>query len=437
MAASPSVPARHWSRRRRLRVVAILTLAILAASGFALYPIVAVESQERAIRRWLRAGRTDQAAQGVEQWLKASPHSAAAHYYKARVAWLQQDLPTVDLELSRARELGYAQASLERLRGLLLARGTQTSEAERLLRPALEDAHGNDPEVAEALTRIYLGTFRLGEAAQILDRWMQESPRDARPYMLRAEIDVSNREGPEILLERYRSALARDPTLEKAHLGLAEQLRFKGAYAEAAAEYAVYLARHPDDAVACAWAAHNAMEMDNLAEATRLFNHALARVPNDPEVLAVGAALELRQGHLEEALGYFTQAVKAAPFDHRLRYRRVLLLSRLGRKAEASAELAMVDRLKKDLAQFAQLRKELLRNPTDPRLRSEAATWLMDHGHEEEGLEWANLVLRSDPAHPAMNRLLADYHRKKGHVGLANFHEAHLTNSAPQAGSTP
>jgi predicted Zn-dependent protease len=67
----------------------------------------------------------------------------------------------------------------------------------------------------------------------------------------------------------------------------------------------------------------------------------------------------------------------------------------------------------------------MLRNPRDPELRSEAAVWMMKHGHEDEGVEWANLVLRSDPSHPAMNRLLADFYRKKGQIGLANFHEAH------------
>ena len=41
-----------------------------------------------------------------------------------------------------------------------------------------------------------------------------------------------------------------------------------------------------------------------------------------------------------------------------------------------------------------------------------------------EAIEWAELVLAAEPSHPAMNRLLADYYRKSGQVGLANFHEA-------------
>ncbi len=60
----------------------------------------------------------------------------------------------------------------------------------------------------------------------------------------------------------------------------------------------------------------------------------------------------------------------------------------------------------------------------------------MEHGHADEAVEWANLVLRSDPSHPAMNRLLADYYRKKGQLGLANFHETHAEKSSDRANST-
>jgi hypothetical protein len=117
--------------------------------------------------------------------------------------------------------------------------------------------------------------------------------------------------------------------------------------------------------------------------------------------------------------------VKSDPFDYRNRYQRMLILARLGRKAEANAERPALERLKNEQNRFGQISRDLVRSPLDPQLRSEAARWLMEHGHEHEAVEWANLVLRTDPAHPAMNRLLADYYRNKGQLGLANFHEAH------------
>ncbi len=61
----------------------------------------------------------------------------------------------------------------------------------------------------------------------------------------------------------------------------------------------------------------------------------------------------------------------------------------------------------------------------------------MEHGHEDEAIEWANLVLCLDPAHPAMNRLLADYYRKRSQFGLANLHEAHVESFSPQSDPNP
>jgi hypothetical protein len=61
----------------------------------------------------------------------------------------------------------------------------------------------------------------------------------------------------------------------------------------------------------------------------------------------------------------------------------------------------------------------------------------MAHGHVEEALEWANLVLRAQPAHPAMNRLLADYYRRNGQPALANSYELHAEPAPDRAATKP
>src|SRR5262249_22153421 len=110
----------------------------------------------------------------------------------------------------------------------------------------------------------------------------------------------------------------------------------------------------------------------------------------------------------------------------------MLILSRLGRKAEAEVERETVKRLKSEQSRFAEISNALIRNPVDPQLRKEAARWLMQHGHDEEAVEWANLVLQSNPSDPAMNQLLADFYRKQGQLGLANFYEASIVRPAPE-----
>ena len=126
--------------------------------------------------------------------------------------------------------------------------------------------------------------------------------------------------------------------------------------------------------------------------------------------------------------------MESDPFDHGNRYHRMLILASLGKKFEAQSENKAIERLKDDQGRFDRISQELVRKPLDVQLRCEAANWLMEHGHEDEAVEWANLVLRSDPSHAGMNRLLADFYRKKGQPGLANLHDA---SAAYHVESTP
>ncbi len=345
----------------------------------------------------------------------------------------RNDLSTVDQELARALELGYNRAPLTRLRGLLLARVNQPAEAEPLLRQAFDGSPNADPEVAGALARLYLGSFRLGEAAAVLDRWIQDVPDDARPYLLQTEIDPRIEAAHEVIIAHYHAALDRDPSLDRVRLGLAEELRICHLNAEAASEYNQYLARNAGDPVGYTGAGVNALEMGDVGRAINLLDQSLALAPNDPKALATRGEIEQRQGRFETAIQYFDQALKADPFHHASRYQRMLALARTGKKAEAESERQTIERLDAEQKHFDHLSHELVREPLNPQLRGEAARWLMDHGREDEAVEWADLVLQSDPSHPAMNRLLADYYRKKGRPGMANLYEVH---AAPISSST-
>jgi tetratricopeptide (TPR) repeat protein len=431
----PSTSLVGLSRRRPMIIATIPLLVLASAAGLWLCTDMLAD-RELSIGRALAEGRLDEASKAVERWLRSSPKSAEAHYLKARIAWAQDDLNTVDQELVLARELGYDWAPVARLRGLLLARVNQPTEAEPLLRQAFDGSHNIDPEVANALTRLYLGTFRLGEAAVILDRWSRELPGDARPYLLQTEIDSRTKAAHEVIIGRYRAALKRDPSLDRARRGLAEELRISHLNAEAAAEYALYLARKPSDPVGYRGAGLNALEMGEIAAAVDLLDKSLALAPDDPVALAVRGEIEQRQRRFETAIEYFDRALKADPFCYAFRYQRMLAIASSGKKAEAEAERQTIERLKNDQTRFDQLSRDLVRKPLDPELRAEAACWLMDHGREDEAVEWADLVLRSDPSHPAMNRLLADYYRKNGRLGLANLHEVHAAQRTSPTNST-
>jgi tetratricopeptide (TPR) repeat protein len=241
---------------------------------------------------------------------------------------------------------------------------------------------------------------------------------------LQTEIDMRSKVEPEVLMARYRDVLKRDPSLDQARLGLADLLRINHRNAEAAFEYAAYMARKPNDPMGYLGAGRNALDMDNELEAIRWLDRTVTLAPGDSVALAARAAVEIRRGRFQAALGYLDRAVQAFRFDPAIHYQRMLVLNWLGKRAEADAERKTVEQLRQDQADFARISGDLRRSPQDPRLRSAAAQWLMAHGHQDEAVEWANLVLTTDPSHTAMNRLLSGYYRQKGQAGLANFHES-------------
>jgi tetratricopeptide (TPR) repeat protein len=412
-------------RRRRTMLVGGAAVVLVTVMAVAATVVWRSDRDAATAHRALAEGRLDEASAALDRWLRSSPRSAEAHYLKARLAWTRRDLGTVQQEIDRAAALGYPPGLMARLTGLLLARTHQAVKAEPLLRRVLDEGRGPDPEVAEALARIYLGSFRMGDARVVLDRWIREAPRDALPYLLRTEVELRTAESVDVVIGSYREALSRDPDLDPARLGLAAMLRTNHRNAEADEEYARYLARKPDDPLGYLGAGQNALEMGDLDQAARWLDRGLDLAPRNSELLGARAAVEAKAQRFASALDYLDRAVQVDPFDRANRYQRMVVLTRLGKKAEADAERQAVDRIRKDQIEFDRISKALVYSPLDPELRSAAAQWLMTHGHEEEAIEWANLVLAGDPSHPSMNRLLADYYRKKGQIGLANLYEAH------------
>jgi predicted Zn-dependent protease len=424
MDAAPARRGRWWARRRRGVAIAAATLLAVGIVWARARDEWASHADAEAVRRAVAARRYAEAGAPLRRWLEARPGSAEAHYHRARIA-LGQDRPTETIAaMEKARALGYPEPSLERLRGILLARASRFGEAEPLLRRAREADPRPDPELDEARARVYLETFRLAEAAAVLESWARIAPEDPKPYLWRVEIDRRTGARPEDLERDYRAALQRDPGRDEARFGLAEALAQANRHAEAAREFDAYLARKPDDPEGHLSAGNNALVLGDLDVAIRHFDRALALAPDDPRALMARAGLDLRRGDPSAALATLDRALRLDPYEPEVRHRRALALDQLGRRDEARAEREAAARLREDAARVEQIREGLVRAPNDRALQREAARWLVDHGHAEEGARWAKRVLAADPADPDMNRLLADHYRRLGNSGLANFYGA-------------
>jgi tetratricopeptide (TPR) repeat protein len=405
---NPSEGGSRWWRRRPVGLVAV------AVAALALAAVVASRGPGRG------------------------PNPAGEHVRAAERALSQGRLDEAAAELGEARRQGGPSAELERLRGLLYARAGRPDEALPVLRGVWDgpgsDGGAPDPEVAEALARIAMQRFELAEAIAVLDRWAAGSPTDPRPLVMRAEIDRRIGVDRMVTVGHLREALRRDPDCGAAGLGLAEMLYLEGEHAESAGLYAAHAARHPDDPAGHIGVGIAARARGEAAKAAAALDRALALAPDDTLALKERAVLDLHDGHAEDALRRLDRAIKADPFDPELRYQRSLVLGRLGRRDEAAAERGRSEQLQREHQEMAEISSQLVRSPSDDALRCRAARWMIDHGRAEEAAQWARLVLRDRPGHPEANRLLAEYHRRRGEPGLANFHQLHAT---PEPESPP
>ncbi len=432
--ATPPTRPRRWPL-----LAAGLIVAAAIGGGLAWWQVARVRAaRDEAFRSEaaaaLAARRPDDVRSVVGRWIAADRRSAAARYFLAR-AELAADRPDVAMKTTfQAGALGYDRPPLMALRAAIMAKtGALPDQDENLLRRAMDQPGSPQPEVAEALARRYLNTFRLDLAAQVLDRWMKLAPEDPKPYLWRTEIDLRSDADHAVLIRSYRAALQRDPNLDEARLGLAQRLALAHRYDEAEVEYAKYLARRPDDAQGYIFAGRAAMEEGEIDRAADLYRKAIERAPADPEALREMAAIDLRRNAIDDAIARARAAIAADPYDPEPYYVLARALKIQGDDPGSAEASRTAQRLRDEHAAMSDIRAALIQKPGNLELRREAAKWLLEHGRAAEGLEWAELVLRDAPDHADTLQLLADHYDRQGDPGRANYYRARL----PRAPAPP
>jgi tetratricopeptide (TPR) repeat protein len=418
----------HGKVVRRIAVVAIVLAGLPAAAYFA-YDAYRVIDVSRAARRSFATRQYKIAAKPLARWLALRPRSGEAHYYKAWQAMALNQPEQVVEAINEARKLGFDPALLGCLTAVYQARGERFREAEPVLEQAFWRQFEPRDMVAKELARIYLSSFRFDRAAQVIERWRSLAPDDAQPYVWRNEIASRSESDPAMLILNDRAALERDPNLDKTRLDLAQQLSKARRFDEAAQVYHDYLKRKPNDALALIGLGQDEFQCGDIEGATRFFESALDARPRDRVALKELAMIEMRLGRLEKACERFEVATKIDPFDHEVRSSYAQALKLLGRDNRARVESAEAARLREQNDLMMKYRFNLLEHPNDLDARFQVARWLIESGHPDEGLRWTKEILRSNPSHTPTHRVLANYYRKQGETGLANYHQ--LMSSSP------
>jgi tetratricopeptide (TPR) repeat protein len=410
--------------RLLLKIAAGTVLALVVGAALVHYVRVRgrIDTAARSAREALAARRFDEARNLIDQWAGLAPGNGEPDYVRALLE-NEADRPAQALDsIRRAKDHGYPDKPLLILRAVLQSRAGQFEEAEPVLRKAFEDSVEPKAEVAQALARIYLRSFRLAESSRALERWMQVAPDDARPYLWRIEIDERINSDPPVLIRSYREALRRDPNLLDARLAMADKLRESSLVDEADAEYLKVLESDPKSIKGHTGAGQVAMLKGNIQDAIRHFEETLRLDPKETVALRELGLIDLKFGRHTKACERLRLALESEPNDLTLRYSYARALNMAGDKARAAEETATIERLRKEQEEIARLREKLAQRPNDLDLRSTVAKWLIEHGHEKEGLEWTSLILLERPGHAATCRFLAEFHGRKGNLGLANYY---------------
>lgn len=271
----------------------------------------------QAARLALAAGRYDQAALPLRRWLKASPSSAEAHALSAQLALCARRPGKSHARAESSPFAWVSECDSEWLHAAALARIGRYAEAEPILVELYQPGTKPDALVDEALARLYLMTYRLKQAEQVIQQWIRDAPHDGRPFLWLTEFDRRMEvDNTDALETHYRQALDRDPDLDAARLGLADTLRKVHRNAEAAPEYDRYLDRHPSDATALAGAGRNDIDLNATGRAADRLEKALALDPRDPAALKGRAEIDLARGSEDGEV-----AARPGPGDRPVRHR--------------------------------------------------------------------------------------------------------------------
>ena len=329
-----------------------------------------------------------------------------------------------------ARTLGYDAGRLDCLTAIYDSRADRFTQALPVLERAFLDQTAPQEMVAKELARIYLTTYRLDRAARAIERWRELAPDDPDPCLWSNEIASRSNAETAVLIQNYRAALDRDPNLDKARLGLAQALSKDRRFDEAEQEYLNYQKRRPADPAPLLGLGRDAFQQGRIDEADGDFARAIQVSPRDPEILKELGQIDLRLGRIKQACQRFELLTQLDPFDHEVRYSYAQALKLAGQAAQSQEQLDQAARLRKEHDALIQLRYSVLKNPSDLDSRWKVAKWMIEHGHEDEGLKWTKEILRADPRHPLTHGTLAEYYAKHGQPGLANYHRMNAGNES-------
>lgn len=275
--------------------------------------------------------------------------------------------------------------------------------------------------VWEVLAQYYLDAYRLIDARDCLDRYLEIRPDDVKALMGRGFIWDRLQHYADAVRD-YRRAVELEPDNDRARFRLAENLQITGPPQEAAAQYAWLREHYPEDAKARLGLAQAWRSMGRMDDARDLLDELLREQPQNIGALTERGRLALEEDRASQGAEWLRRAVALAPHDREALFHLWNCLKRCGPEDEMRQCRSRFERADADLKRLKLLTKEVLRDPLNPALRYEGGEIFLKNGEEEEGIRWLEQCLRLAPTHRLAHQTLAEHYGRIGKSQLAAHH---------------
>jgi tetratricopeptide (TPR) repeat protein len=313
---------------------------------------------------------------------------------------------------------------------------------ENFLWSRVEQEDSESPLMLEILIQDYVSSYRLPQALDALNRFLQRRPGDIQALLGRGWVWEQFFDFGRAVAD-YRRAVELDSENDAARLRLAETLLITGP-ARAALDHFVLLRQHRgEDPAVLLGLARCRRQLGQLKEGRSLVDELLNRLPSQAADLSptrqrgtlagasgsTVAAIRNERGRLAldenepaQAEGWLREAVARSPYDRQANYNLYQCLRQLGRTDEANQCRAALERIDTDLKRIETVLREVLKAPYDASLRSEAGVIFLRNGEPQKGLRWLTMALQQDPGYPPAHQALAEYYDHAGRPDLAARH---------------
>ena len=410
------VPEASTARRRK-PIILLLVAAVMLGLVLKVYPSWRLRQAEKALVSW----RYEEANQHLERYPSWGTDAAKMHFLLARVDRQQAGVVKATQNLRTAHAGGFDAQMIACEETLLsIQKGDLSPRRLGELEMWLTNLPEYRPAVYEGLASAKLNTGDVLGAFEVLDRWSQEYPDDARSYywtgwahQLQGNDDAA--------LALFVESTNRDPWFVDSYFAQAQIWGSRFQYEEALNAYRKAHQVAPDRlevAIALGkalWKTHQETEAaDMLVPITR----------QDASIYPAGrivAQYYARQNDAENVISTVKPMMQHFPDDASLNYLLASAYNDLGKRAEATAAMNKyfvanehIDRLKS--AGFDVPLEQQYAEVTRRALKYRQYDW-------EQSLKWLDLATQSQPENPQPYEMLASYYREEGSIRQSVQHQ--------------